>query len=279
MKIFLTLLSLLYFHLAYTQDVNKARGRNGQFIAPQDDIVKSDTIEMKGNAFQLIHEGDKGFDYGKQAIADGEEILKSYNEFLSNEDYMSAKKNFERAIQLGITDDNLLYFDLGFCEYHLAEHADAIKDLTSCLYYLGNAKLFFRYEGYTKIANGYGEMISSEIIKVLPADAYDMRGYCKLMLEDNRGAINDFTKAIQLRPTWWDYGNRGTARLNLGLYLDAKADFTKVIELHPQDEKAYFNRGLCNHYLNLKSQACSDLSRAGELGMKEAYEAIKEFCN
>ena len=41
---------------------------------------------------------------------------------------------------------------------------------------------------------------------------------------------------------------------------------------------AYFNRGLVLIYLKDKEKGCIDLSRAGELGVHDAYSAIKRFC-
>jgi hypothetical protein len=32
-------------------------------------------------------------------------------------------------------------------------------------------------------------------------------------------------------------------------------------------------------YLKQKKSACLDLSKAGELGLEEAYEEIKKYCN
>lgn len=55
-------------------------------------------------------------------------------------------------------------------------------------------------------------------------------------------------------------------------------DFTKSLQIE-KSSKAYFARGICNNFLGLKENGCLDLSKAGELGHEEAYEAIKEYCN
>jgi hypothetical protein len=41
---------------------------------------------------------------------------------------------------------------------------------------------------------------------------------------------------------------------------------------------AYFNRGLVLIYLKDKEKGCIDLSRAGELGVQDAYSVIKKYC-
>jgi hypothetical protein len=41
---------------------------------------------------------------------------------------------------------------------------------------------------------------------------------------------------------------------------------------------AYFNRGLVLIYLKDKEKGCIDLSRAGELGIQDAYSVINKYC-
>ena len=59
-------------------------------------------------------------------------------------------------------------------------------------------------------------------------------GIDKYNLEDYNGAIQDYTKAIELSPLWsaaYDY--RGIAKSELKDYIGAIQDFNKAIELHP----------------------------------------------
>jgi hypothetical protein len=57
------------------------------------------------------------------------------------------------------------------------------------------------------------------------------------------------------------------------------ADNSKAIELNPNYADAYYNRGVSKVYFGLKDSGCLDLSKAGELGSKNAFEAIKVLCN
>ena len=41
---------------------------------------------------------------------------------------------------------------------------------------------------------------------------------------------------------------------------------------------SYYNRGLAKIALDQKDSGCLDFSKAGELGLSAAYEAIKEYC-
>ena len=62
-------------------------------------------------------------------------------------------------------------------------------------------------------------------------------------------------------------------------YLGAINDFSKAIELEPDFAEAYFNRGLTRIFLDDMEGGSLDLSKAGELGLTEAYNVIKRYCN
>lgn len=56
-------------------------------------------------------------------------------------------------------------------------------------------------------------------------------------------------------------------------------EYTEAIRLEPQLAQAYYNRGLTLLYLSNESAACDDLSKAGELGVQEAYSVIRKYCS
>jgi len=87
-------------------------------------------------------------------------------------------------------------------------------------------------------------------------------------------------KLTEINPNFTDaYHDRGIAKVNLQNNKGAIQDFNKAIELNPNYAKAYYNRGIAKILLGQKDNGCLDLSKAGELGHAKAYEAIKEFCN
>ena len=61
-------------------------------------------------------------------------------------------------------------------------------------------------------------------------------------------------------------------------FVKAIENYTKAISAFPYLGDAYFNRGLVQIYLKDKEKGCIDLSRAGELGVEDAYGVIKKFC-
>ena len=54
-------------------------------------------------------------------------------------------------------------------------------------------------------------------------------------------------------------------------------DYTRAIQYEKNLAEAYYNRALTLLYLNKKAQAIKDLSKAGELGIQEAYVVMKRF--
>ena len=61
-------------------------------------------------------------------------------------------------------------------------------------------------------------------------------------------------------------------------HINSIESYTKAIDLYPYMGDAYFNRGLVLIYLKDKEKGCIDLSRAGELGVQDAYGVIKKYC-
>ena len=50
------------------------------------------------------------------------------------------------------------------------------------------------------------------------------------------------------------------------------------MERYPGMGEAYYNRGLVLIFLKDREKGCIDLSRAGELGVAEAYRVISKYC-
>ena len=118
---------------------------------------------------------------------------------------------------------------------------------------------FLQQENYIEAMKNYNQAI--EIYKSkndlsnasLLGKLYYYRAYCKEMLEDYRGAINDFNSSILT----WNYGK-----------VPNEAMYPSI----------YYYRGICKDLISDHEGACQDLSKAGELGYTEAYKRIKENC-
>ena len=140
------------------------------------------------------------------------------------------------------------------------------------------------------------------------AEDYFKRGISKDSLKDRRGAIEDYTKGIELNPNFSEaYFNRGLSKASLtrlrfrveggNIYYDsalekakledcrgAIEDFTKAIELNPNFSEAYFNRGLSKASLakrkRLNSNGTEDASYDSALEkakLEDCRGAIEDF--
>lgn len=91
-------------------------------------------------------------------------------------------------------------------------------------------------------------------------------------------AIADLSRAAELAPeVAYIYYNRGNLYALSGDMPAAYEDYTKALALAPELADAYFNRGLVQLYMKDTQKGMMDLSKAGELGIKEAYGILKRY--
>jgi len=92
-------------------------------------------------------------------------------------------------------------------------------------------------------------------------------------------ARKDYQKALNLNPeipyVWFNMGN---AYLQERSYRKAIQSYSQAIRIHEGFHQALFNRGLTYIYLKQTQNGCMDMSKAGELGNKSAYEVIQRYC-
>jgi len=160
----------------------------------------------------------------------------------------------------------------------------------------------------------------NDVLKYYPSDheAYFYRGLAKMSLNKNTEAINDFTKAIQLRdvsPLIGAYHNRAICKIELkqykealkdlemvkkwdpytkdGIYTlfgkcnfylgnidEAKKNVEKAIKAYPEIYDNFYTRGLIKLKENDKVGACEDFTKAKELGFKKSIDLeMKAACN
>ena len=95
---------------------------------------------------------------------------------------------------------------------------------------------------------------------------------------DYTPAIHDMNKAAKLMPAFpFIYYNLGNLYCLSSDLPESINQYTKALELYPAMGEAYYNRGLVLIYLKDKEKGCIDLSKAGELGVQEAYSVIKKY--
>lgn len=97
---------------------------------------------------------------------------------------------------------------------------------------------------------------------------------------DYTAAIHDMKKAAQLYPEFpFIYYNLGNMYCLSGDLPESIRQYSKAIDLFPYLGEAYYNRGLVLIYLKDNEKGCLDISKAGELGVTEAYNVIKRYCS
>ena len=111
------------------------------------------------------------------------------------------------------------------------------------------------------------------------ATQYFKQGVEKYEAGNYQEAISDWSKAIEINPQDADlYYNRGVAKGDLEDYQGAIADYTKAIEINPQYAVAYFNRGVARELVNDLEGACRDWRKAADFGLTEPAEWVKKQC-
>lgn len=72
---------------------------------------------------------------------------------------------------------------------------------------------------------------------------------------------------------------RGSIFQDKGLYLQAIEDYGMAIDINPKDPLTWMNRGNCYLLVNESEKACKDFNKALQLGYKDAYLTIREYCS
>ena len=108
----------------------------------------------------------------------------------------------------------------------------------------------------------------------------------KLQVSDNNKEIHlaleimlrDYDFIINKVPDFhYAYYNKANILCAQKEFKDAIAYYSKAIEIDEDFAEAYFNRGLTYIYTDEVNKGIDDLSKAGELGIYQAYNLISRF--
>ena len=158
---------------------------------------------------------------------------------------------------------------------------EAFRDLDSALKMdTGYVLAYFirgntRY-GLVRLMHSLDTIHNSLTISKNPAGMNNGTGFSDVAYDS---IIADYTKALSLDPGFaFAWYNRAIIFSRKGEFRKASDDLTKAIACLSEFAEAYYNRGLINILLNDNLSGCEDLSRAGELGILDAYRVIKRTC-
>jgi tetratricopeptide (TPR) repeat protein len=107
---------------------------------------------------------------------------------------------------------------------------------------------------------------SSPALSAQSASALVTSGLDKYRDGNMDGAVADFTKALELNPSYIGaYNNRGLAKSAQGNFDGAIADYSAAIKLKPAYVEAYFNRGTAEFFQGNFDAAITDYTKTLEL--------------
>ena len=110
-------------------------------------------------------------------------------------------------------------------------------------------------------------------------EGYIARGIAKWKVKDYQGALYDFDNAIRIKPgSALAYSNKGNIHEEMKRLDLAEKDFSGSVLADPGFAIGYFNRGMIRFKLKDNIGACSDWSKALELGYTNAGEYLKRYC-
>jgi tetratricopeptide (TPR) repeat protein len=202
--------------------------------------------------------------------------LEYYNKcikYLEEKSYLNKKKDYDFFDEFDNTQPKTLYILRG--EHLLFYNDDYFNAMLDFNKVIEIENILQLSKAYIKENKGFAYW-NHDL-----ANAYLNRGICKTYLEDFQSAIKDFDKYISLNPYFFKdevYYERGCTKLFGKNYFQALEDFNKYLSNNPNEGKAYYFRGSTKYELKNRKGACLDWSKAGELGIKDAYEKIKKHC-
>ncbi|MDH5203952.1 MAG: tetratricopeptide repeat protein [Nitrospirota bacterium] len=150
-----------------------------------------------------------------------------------------------------------LYEEKGEIQKAFDSYSSCIENNNSFCY-LKRGKLFEKQKEYEKAIQDYDKYIGDgDKNNPLP---FFYRGYSKAQLGLNKEAIVDYTKSLDLHPDDANVlFNRGNAKSNLSDFYGAIEDFTKCLEVDTKYTNAYYGRGYCRAKTNDFEGAIQDL--------------------
>jgi len=127
----------------------------------------------------------------------------------------------------------------------------------------------FSFQAYTRCTAWRNSLVLwNDVIdkyKTIPAAFYN-RGLYLFNNGSDSDALNDFNRAIELKPNYADaYNNRGSVFMKYGKIDEALSDLTNAIAYNKNLTQAYFNRGFIFYQRKQFDRAVQDYNRVIEL--------------
>ena len=193
--------------------------------------------------------------YGTMEDSPRRAFLRALSE-LDHNQYNNALQQYNKALEEEDTTPYAAYFKAFYYMNRAVLRADMIEFIAS---------MESNVQTLTMDENGLARARVSEQVT---------RGY------DYSEAVADMeAAAAALDGIPYIYFNLGNLYCLSSRLVEAIGSYNKALSLYPYMADAYFNRGLILIYLKDKEKGCIDLSRAGELGIGDAYSIIARYCD
>ncbi len=189
--------------------------------------------------------------------------IRFYDSLISN----SSDNHSKNLLYLGILQLMIKDYNASLNAFEVAKNIEP-----------DNAFLWFclasvKYEMLLEMEEIYSESMNPEL-------GFTVSQKPKLIqAQDFQKIARDLDRAIQLNSSLAIYYyNRANIKNRLHQRYNAIFDYTMALVQEPELAQAYLNRGLTHVFMGEKTKGCQDLSKAGELGLKEVYPLIKKYC-
>lgn|GEM_PF-6799826 len=202
--------------------------------------------------------------------------------------YGEAIVHFDKLVRRYPTGWN--YFRRGYCHYMVKHYQQAVEDFTRSIARFPDPLLSSWWVGSSVHQDQEGKRYTkgaSISFQYQYIDAYFYRGESKIFLEDYYGCIADMENYFANMDTTAKrfphiensaYRLSGYCKMKTDDLKGATQDFRAAIEIDDQDESSHYYLGITLIYRSQIPEGCRSLSRAGELGVTEAYQVIREHC-
>ncbi|QEM07642.1 tetratricopeptide repeat protein [Mucilaginibacter rubeus] len=252
---FLLYLKILYDKLTYKKKENKNRYAFYLIGALVITFIYNYSLKSSNN---LVVDKDNN----SVIVLSAEDYFQKGQSLFSNSNYSDAIPAYDSAIK-----KNPNYADAflarGASKANLGHYNDAIIDYLKAQKFGLNSSILFSNLGFSNYQLKQIDTANKYLQKALSLDstnanAYRWIGDIKYDKNDNKGAADEYTKAINYNGNASNYFARGLAFYYLKNYVKAIQDMDKAIELNPNVGQYYYDRGDTKEMINDNDGACND---------------------
>ena len=165
-------------------------------------------------------------------------------------------------------------------------HFSEIRRLTQLMNQAQNVALYLARAMEFAIIKDYASAVDdcTKALLLADKDIEPVVAFCRATWRyrmtdpDYELILLDYDHVLRMRPDFaFAYYNRANILCAKQEYQEAINNYTKAIDIDSDFAEAYFNRGLTYIFIGENDKGLADLSKAGELGIYQAYNMISRF--